>query len=139
MKKMLRLLPIAAFLLLLTTATANAQSHEHMGRRDKASAQEVLQPRDIDGVQIAKIEIGKMGYSATRIELTDDMPVRLIFTRTVDGGCAHRIQIPELGVVATDIPLNEPTAIEFTPKEGEYTFACGMDMMKGMLLVKSAG
>ena len=140
MNNLLRLLSMAALALLLSTANAaQAQSHEHNGHDRQATAQEdVLQPEIIDGVQVAHIEIGKMGYSARNIALTEGMPARLVFTRTVEGGCAFQIQIPDLGVDATDLPVNEPIAIDFTPEEsGKYTFACGMDMMKGTLLVKA--
>lgn len=140
MKHLLRLLPVAALALLLSTANAaQAQSHEHSGHDHTSTSQaDVLQPEIIDGVQVAHIEIGKMGYSAKNIALKEDMPVRLVFTRTVEGGCAFQIQIADLGVEATDLPINEPVAIEFTPEEsGQYTFACGMDMMKGTLLVKA--
>jgi len=33
------------------------------------------------------------------------------------------------------LPLNEPVMVEFTPRNGEFTFACGMDMIKGKLTV----
>jgi plastocyanin domain-containing protein len=33
--------------------------------------------------------------------------------------------------------LNEPVAIEFTPaKTGDVVFACGMDMLKGVVVVQ---
>jgi hypothetical protein len=34
------------------------------------------------------------------------------------------------------IPLNEPVTVEFTPHRGEFSFACGMDMLKGKLIVE---
>jgi plastocyanin domain-containing protein len=37
------------------------------------------------------------------------------------------------------LPLNEPVTIEFTPEEaGEVAFACGMNMLKGVVVVQSA-
>lgn len=79
-----------------------------------------------------------MGYSADRIALEAGVPARLVFTRTQEGGCTFQVQIPDFGVEPTDLPVGEPVAIEFTPEEaGSYTFACGMGMVKGGLLVKS--
>jgi plastocyanin domain-containing protein len=38
----------------------------------------------------------------------------------------------------TDLPLNEPVAIEFTPDEsGEFEFVCGMDMQRGSIMIRS--
>jgi plastocyanin domain-containing protein len=35
------------------------------------------------------------------------------------------------------LPLNEPVVIEFTPsKAGEVAFACGMGMLKGIIVVQ---
>jgi plastocyanin domain-containing protein len=35
------------------------------------------------------------------------------------------------------LPLNEPVAIEFTPaKTGDIAFACGMNMLKGVVVVQ---
>jgi plastocyanin domain-containing protein len=41
--------------------------------------------------------------------------------------------------IARDLPAFKTTAIEFTPeKPGEHTFACGMNMMRGKLIVEAA-
>jgi plastocyanin domain-containing protein len=35
------------------------------------------------------------------------------------------------------LPLNEPVVIEFTPERaGEVSFACGMNMLKGTVVVR---
>jgi plastocyanin domain-containing protein len=35
------------------------------------------------------------------------------------------------------IPLNEPVVVSFTPKrKGSFTFVCGMNMMRGELIVR---
>ena len=79
-----------------------------------------------------------MGYSAERIALKAGVPARLVFTRTAEGGCTHQVQVPAFGIEATDLPVGEPVAVEFTPEEsGEFAFACGMDMARGMLVVQS--
>ena len=38
---------------------------------------------------------------------------------------------------ARELPLNKPVDVEFTPtKTGEFGFACGMNMLKGKLVVQ---
>jgi hypothetical protein len=45
--------------------------------------------------------------------------------------------LPDLGVEKTDLPLGEAVTIEVTPEEaGTFRFACGMDMVRGTILVK---
>lgn len=88
--------------------------------------------------QVVEIAVGEQGYEPSEIELKAGVPARLIFTRHVEGACPSQVQIPALGVAATDLPMHEPTAIEFTPDEaGTYTFVCGMDMLEGTLVVTS--
>ena len=112
--------------------------HGGMAHEGMHYEEAVVTPEIIDGVQVVEVTVTPEGYSARKIALQAGLPVRLVFTRTVDGGCAHQVQVPDFGVEATDLPLGETVAIEFTPDEaGEYTFACGMNMMTGLLLVKA--
>jgi plastocyanin domain-containing protein len=55
--------------------------------------------------------------------------------RKTDETCAKEVVIKDYGV-NRKLPLNEPVTIEFTPRKGDFTFACGMDMLKGKLIVE---
>jgi plastocyanin len=91
-----------------------------------------------DGVQSIAIEACHHGFTPSRIELQAGTPVRLVFTRTADSACMSQVQVPDFGIDKTDLPLNQAVTVEFTPTEaGAFTFACGMDMHKGSLLVKA--
>lgn len=75
-------------------------------------------------------------YSPDRIVLKKGRPVRLLFFRDDDSECTAQVVIPDLKV-KQDLAVKQETAVEFVPeKEGEFTFACGMDMMKGKLVVE---
>lgn len=91
-----------------------------------------------DGAQVVRVEAGPGGFVPARIALTAGIPARLVVTRTVGETCATEISVPAYGVAKTDLPLNEPVAIEFTPTEaGEVEFVCGMNMQRGTILVTS--
>lgn len=91
-----------------------------------------------DGVQVIHVTIGPRGYEPGALELQQGIPARLVFTRTTDNTCAKEIQSPDLGIDKTPIPLNELVEISLTPEsDGTFTFACGLDMMKGTIIVKS--
>lgn len=63
------------------------------------------------------------------------MPVRLLFDRRESGRCTSRVVIPDFKVNAS-LPAYRTTAVEFVPAEvGEYRFACGMNMVSGMIRV----
>ncbi|PAP74659.1 hypothetical protein BSZ37_20230 [Rubrivirga marina] len=92
----------------------------------------------VDGVQTVEIEAGRMGYAPREIRLQAGVPTRLVFTRTVEDECSSQVTLPAYGVEATDLPLGEPVAIEFTPTEaGEVEWVCGMDMQRGTIAVVS--
>ena len=108
--------------------------HEHMASADGEAAT----PEIVDGVQVVEIEAGRMGYQPRQIALEAGVPARLVFTRTIEDECSSQITLPDYDVPTTDLPLNEPVAIEFTPTEaGEVQFVCGMDMQRGTIAVVS--
>ncbi len=87
-------------------------------------------------VQTAKVILGEQGYEPANVTLRAGAPARLTFVRTTDKTCGTEIVFPSLNVKRS-LPLNEPVDIEFTPaKAGEIAFACGMNMLKGVLVVE---
>lgn len=90
------------------------------------------------GVQEINVTV-KGGYSPDVIVVEEGRPVRLNFYRDETASCSEQIVFSDFGI-ARDLPAYEATAIEFTPeKAGEYTFTCGMRMMRGKLVVQDAG
>ena len=86
-------------------------------------------------VQEIKVTV-KSEYSPDRIVVKKGRPVRLLFYREDDSECTAQVVFPDLNV-KQDLALKKDTAVAFVPeKEGEFTFACGMDMMKGKLVVE---
>ena len=95
-----------------------------------------LPPGSQSKIQIVRIVLSEKGYDPPSIKLRRDVLARLIFTRKVEATCGTEIEFPDLGI-RRQLPLNQPVAIEFTPqKSGEFTFTCGMDMLKGKLIVR---
>ena len=86
------------------------------------------------GTQVAHISV-RGGYDPARIEVKANLPVRLVFRREEVAGCSDTVLIPEWGI-ARRLPAGEDTAVEFTPRvPGEYGFTCGMQMMRGTIVV----
>jgi hypothetical protein len=86
--------------------------------------------------QAARILVNAQSFDPARISLRAGVPARLTFVRTTDATCATDIVVPSLGI-KRPLPLNEPVTIAFTPANaGEVAFACGMDMLKGVVVVE---
>jgi plastocyanin domain-containing protein len=100
------------------------------GERDAASAE-----TNASGVQEIKVTV-KGGYSPDVIVVKKDTPVRLNFYRDETSSCSEQVVFGDFGI-AKDLPAFKTTSIEFTPdKIGEFTFACGMNMLRGKLIVE---
>jgi RND family efflux transporter MFP subunit len=116
---------------------AMSSGHQHGSMDDD----EMDQPRPLpstDSLHVVEINVTGPAFEPDRIDLPPGQKTRLVFTRHTDRTCATEVSIPGLGVEETPLPLHEPVAIEVTPTEaGTYTFACGMDMIEGALLVRS--
>lgn len=87
------------------------------------------------GVQSVKVEV-QGGYSPERIVLKKGVPARITFLRKDTSECSRELRIPEFGIAQELAPLKE-TVVTLTPtKAGTFAFTCGMDMMRGTLVVQ---
>jgi plastocyanin domain-containing protein len=102
------------------------------------TAQEREAPRarqDDAEVQTIKVVLGAEGYQPASFNLRQGVPARIEFVRQVEGACGEEIVIPEYNI-KRELPLNKSVVIEFTPnKAGEYVFTCGMNMLRGKMIV----
>ncbi len=86
------------------------------------------------GVQEAVIEV-KGGYSPAVVEAEAGMPLRLMFDRKEDGECSSHVVFEDFGVDLA-LPAFRTTTLTLHPQApGEYSFACGMNMLHGTLKV----
>ncbi len=91
--------------------------------------------QDDTDVQTVKVILGAEGYQPASFNLKQGVPARIEFVRQVEGACGEEIVIPEYGV-KRELPLNKSVVVEFTPdKAGEYVFTCGMNMLRGKIVV----
>ena len=83
-----------------------------------------------------EMSVTDKGFEPEKITLKKGEPVHLVVTRKTEKTCATEIAIKDLGITK-ELPLDKPVPIEFTPqKSGEIKYACGMDMIGGVLLVQ---
>ncbi len=88
------------------------------------------------GPQRARIEITEHGYSPGNVRLPRGIPAKITFVRLTDRTCGTEVVIKDFGINRS-LPLNQPVTVTFTPKRtGSIVFACGMDMMRGKLIVR---
>ena len=90
------------------------------------------------GGQEVEVEV-RGAYSPDRVEVEQGRPVRLTFTRREANACTAQVVFPDFGIVK-DLPVGRAVPVDLRPdRPGEYEFHCGMNMVRGRLVVKSSG
>jgi plastocyanin domain-containing protein len=87
-----------------------------------------------DGARRVPITAGTDGYVPGEISAKPNEKLILQVTRTVEGECLSQITVA--GGPVIELPMNKPVDIPVTaPATGKVTFACGMDMFRGTIVV----
>jgi len=78
----------------------------------------------------------KGGYNPSVIHLKVGVPAKLIFERHETTSCSDQVVFPDFGI-RKNLPAHAETIIELTPThKGDFEFACGMNMLRGKLIVE---
>ena len=81
------------------------------------------------------ITVSSDGYEPSSVSVKKGEPVRLAFYRADADNCGGEVAFTKQNI-KKKLPVGETVLVEFTPTEaGEIAFACGMDMMRGKLIV----
>ncbi|MGE0633632.1 MAG: cupredoxin domain-containing protein [Pseudobdellovibrionaceae bacterium] len=84
--------------------------------------------------QVIEVKVTESGFEPSTIDVKSGASVKLKVTRTTDATCATEIKVKN---VQKKLPLNEPVIIDLGKiKKGSLGFSCGMDMLKGEIIVK---
>jgi plastocyanin domain-containing protein len=83
-----------------------------------------------------EMRVTEKGFEPSRIEVKKGEPLHLVVTRKTDATCAKELVIKDQNL-RKELPLDKAVAFDFTPnKAGEMTYACGMGMITGVLVVQ---
>jgi plastocyanin domain-containing protein len=86
-----------------------------------------------------EIAVTANGFEPSQVNVKEGEPLKLVVTRKTDDTCAKDIVIRDADIKA-ELPLNKPVTLQFTPgRAGELKYACGMNMVTGVLEVASSG
>ena len=88
-----------------------------------------------NGVRTVDMTVTEDGFVPAKVKALKGEKLRLVVTRKTDRTCATEIVIPNYKI-NQKLPLNKPVTVELTPKaSGEIKYACGMDMITGVIFV----
>jgi plastocyanin domain-containing protein len=136
-----RFLTLAGAVAAFASTSAYAE-HDHMAMDHGAmqhatapAAQGIAEGTVKDGVRIVQVAVTDEGFVPSKIKANKGEKVRLVVTRKTNSTCAKEIVVKDHGI-NQPLPLDKAVTVEFTPKRsGEIRYACGMDMIAGVVFV----
>lgn len=82
-----------------------------------------------------KITVSASGYEPSSVSVKKGQPVKLAFYRADANNCGGEVVFAKQKITKK-LPVGETVLVEFTPTEaGEIAFACGMNMLRGKVVV----
>ena len=119
---------------LYTLPAAALAQHDH-GARKGMGGEAAAVPAKPGASGAIEIAVTGDGFVPASIRVKKGEKVKLVVTRKVERTCATEIVIKDAGI-NQPLPLNQPVVVAFTPKKaGTLRYACGMDMISGVLVV----
>lgn len=83
-----------------------------------------------------QVTVSGDGYEPSQVSVKKGQPVKLAFYRADANNCGGEV-VFAAQKITKKLPVGETVLVEFTPPDsGEITFACGMNMLKGKVLVQ---
>lgn len=91
--------------------------------------------RVAEGVQRVRINV-RGGYTPDVVVVKKGLPVELEFYREEDSSCTDEVVFGDFQI-SRRLPAFETTTVRLVPERaGEFRFNCGMNMVRGKLVVE---
>jgi plastocyanin domain-containing protein len=91
---------------------------------------------DVPTPKQVQVLVTEDGFQPSSVKVVRGEPIDLVVTRKVEHTCAKKVVVKDAGITK-DLPLGVPVHIALVPdKTGALTYACGMGMYKGSLIVE---
>lgn len=100
-----------------------------------AAENETAQSEEVPANAI-KVNVSSAGFEPSEVKAVKGQPAKIAFYRQDANNCASEVVFPKLNVKKS-LPAGKTTLVEINPQEsGEISFACGMGMFKGKVVVQ---
>jgi plastocyanin domain-containing protein len=123
----------AVSFLVIAVAFAGCAKKEESKSAAPASATAAADPAKV------QITVTEKGFEPDTVTVPAAKPVTLVFTRKTDNTCVKEVILTMGDGTKVEKPLPLDTAVEIAatfPKAGKVGYVCGMDMMKGTIVVQ---
>jgi plastocyanin domain-containing protein len=87
-----------------------------------------------NGTRVIPILVGDDGFNPAKLSAAPGTELELVFTRKTKSDCGSQVKVGDGPLV--ELPVDQPITVAVTvPLRGEVALVCGMDMMKGVIVV----
>lgn len=87
-------------------------------------------------IKTIEIEVTKDGFSPSSVNVEAGAPIDLVFVRRTDETCAKEVAVPSMNI-RKPLPLNQRVSMPLpSAKPGTLAFVCGMNMLKGTIVIR---
>ena len=86
-----------------------------------------------------EITVNKRGFDPGEVHVPANKPLTLVFTRTTEQTCTKSVvlTLDDGKKLERELPLDQAVEVPVTfKKAGNLSYACSMDMTKGIIVVK---
>ncbi len=120
------------------------RSHDHgdtdagctCGHNHGSTASVAAPTRAAAPARVVELTVTGDGFVPSQVRVKKGEPVRLAITRKVERTCATEVVIKDYGI-DQPLPLGKTVYVDLTPtRSGNVRYACGMDMIGGILVVE---
>lgn len=91
------------------------------------------------GTARVEIAVTEKGFEPENLAVKKGVPTTLVFTRKTDKTCAKEVvlHVSKTKTIKKELPLGKPVEIAATfPEAGKLSYACGMNMITGEVIVQ---
>lgn len=141
----MKLFTLSLSIALLTATVACGKAGDTTPKQETAATSTTTAPAPVaakpaepapEGVRQIDINISGMDYTPASVNVTKGEKVRLRFHLDDKPTCGQTVVFPELNI-KKDVPVNGSSFVDLTAeKTGDINFTCGMNMMKGKVVVQ---
>ena len=100
-----------------------------------AHSTETARGAQSDSAEAPTVKVTERGFEPERVVVRSGAGAEVRFIRTTDATCAKEIAVPSLNIKRA-LPLNQLVTIALKTERGEVGFVCGMNMLKGTIVVQ---
>ena len=111
-------------------ASCEASKNDNVSRTREKTQAVAADPNEPVKITVSTV------YEPKSVAVKKGQTVKLAFFRTDEKNCGDEVVFPSFGIKKS-LPVGETVTVELTPQEsGELVFTCGMDMMRGKIIVQ---